>query len=146
MTKVIEELQDLSREELIQKWKKLFGTNLPKHAKKDLLIKHIAWELQAKEHGGLSVQTKKQLEKLAEKMNKKQEINEADVKESCKNTALEIKTGTKFIREYQGKKHEVTALEKGFEYKGKSYKSLSAIANEITGTRWNGKIFFGVKK
>lgn len=146
MTKTIEELKNLSREELIQKWKKLFGTNSPQHAKKDLLIKHIAWELQAKEQGGLSAQTKKQLGKLAEKMNKKQEVSEADIKETCKNTTLEIKAGTKLIREYQGKKYEVTALEKGFEYKGKKYKSLSAIANEITGTRWNGKIFFGVKK
>ncbi len=146
MVKNIEELQNLSREELIQKWKKLFGTNYPQHAKKDLLIKHIAWELQAKKHGGLSAQVKKQLEKLAEKINKKQEVNEAAIKETCKNTALEIKVGTKLIREYQGKKHEVTALEKGFEYHNKTFKTLSPIANEITGTRWNGKVFFGVKK
>lgn len=146
MSKSIEELQNLSREELVQKWKKLFGTNPLQHSKKDFLIKHIAWELQAKKQGSLSAQAKKQLDKLADKLNKKQKVNEADIKETCKNTALEIKAGTKLIREYQGKKHEVAALEKGFEYNSKTYKSLSAIANEITGTRWNGKIFFGVKK
>ena len=115
--------------------------------RKNFLIKHIAWELQAKEQGGYSAQTKKQLDKLADKMAQKQEVNEAEIKESCKQAStLEIKAGTKLIREYKGEKHEVTALEKGFEYKGRQYRSLSGIANEITGTQWNGKLFFGVKK
>lgn len=141
-----EELQELSREELINKWKKLFKTNSPQHARKDFLIKHIAWEIQAKKQGGYSAQAKKQLDKLSEKLVKKQEVNENDIKKSCKQTSmLEIKAGTKLIREYKGEKHEVIALDKGFKYKDKLYKSLSAIANDITGTRWNGKIFFGVK-
>lgn len=147
MTETIEELQCLSREELIKKWKKIFKTNSPQHARKEFLIKHILWELKAKEKGGYSSQTKKQLDKLAEKFAKKQEVNENDIKESCKQSSvLEIKAGTKLIREYKGEKHEVIALDKGFKYKDKPYKSLSAIANEITGTRWNGKVFFGVKK
>ena len=147
MTEAIEELQDLSREELIKKWKKLFKTNSPQHARKEFLIKHIVWELQAKEQGGYSSQSKKQLDKLADKLAKKQEVNENDIKESCKQAlTLEIKAGTKLIREYKDEKHEVIALDKGFKYKDKVYKSLSAIANEITGTQWNGKIFFGVKK
>jgi len=147
MIESIEELQQLSRERLIKKWKKLFKTNSPQHARKDLLIKHIAWELQAKKQGGYSAQTKKQLDKLADKLAKRQEVNESEIKESCRQSfALEIKAGTKLIREYKGEKHEVIALEKGFEYRGRKYKSLSALANEITGTRWNGKLFFGVKK
>lgn len=147
MKETVKQLQQLSREELIQKWKKLFKTNSPHHARKDLLIKHIAWELQAKKQGGYSAQTKKQLDKLADKLAKKQEVNESEIKESCRQSStLEIKSGTKLIREYKGEKHEVIALEKGFEYKGRRYNSLSAIANEITGTRWNGKLFFGVKK
>ncbi|MDD3149349.1 MAG: DUF2924 domain-containing protein [Candidatus Gastranaerophilales bacterium] len=141
----INELEGLSREELIKKWKKLFKTNLPLHAKKPLLIKHIAWELQARQQGGLSAQTKKQLDKLADSLSRGKEITGATtiLKSS---TSIEIKAGTKLIREYQGKKHEVIALEKGFEYQNNKYKSLSAIANEITGTRWNGKVFFGLKK
>lgn len=143
---MIQELQNLSKEELIQKWQKVFKIEPPTHMKITFLIKHLSWELQAKEYGGLSVHTKKQLEKLAQKMCKKTELNKSDIKNTCKNTNLDIRSGTKLIREYQGKKYEVSALEKGFEYKDKKYKSLSAIANEITGTRWNGKIFFGVKK
>jgi len=147
MKETIEQLQQLSREELIKKWKKLFKTNSPQHARKDFLLKHIVWELQAKEQGGLSPQSKKQLDKLTDKMTKKQEVKESDIKETCKQiSTLEIKAGTKLIREYKDEKHEVIALEKGFEYRNKQYKSLSAIAREITGTQWNGKVFFGVKK
>ena len=147
MTEIIEQLQNFSREELIKKWKKLFKTNSPQHARKEFLIKHIVWELQAKKQGGYSSQSKKQLDKLADKFAKKQEVNESDVEETCRQgCVLEIKAGTKLIREYKGEKHEVIAIDKGFEYRSRKYKSLSAIANEITGTRWNGKLFFGVKK
>lgn len=147
MQETIEQLQQLSREELIKKWKKLFGTNSPQNARKEFLIKHIVWELQARKQGGYSAQTKKQIDKLTEKLAIKQEVNENDIKETTKQSSmLEIKSGTRLIREYKGEKHEVMALEKGFEYQNRQYKSLSAIAREITGTQWNGKLFFGVKK
>ncbi len=144
---MIEELKQLSRQELIQKWKKLFKTNSPQHARKDFLIKHIAWEMQARKQGSYSAKTKKQLEKLSDKLAKSKKIQEKDIKEGSKQTlGFKIKTGTKLIREYKGEKHEVIALDAGFEYKGQKYRSLSAIANQITGTKWNGKLFFGVKK
>jgi len=140
---MIQELQNLSREELIQKWQKIFKTKPPSQSKTTFLIQHLSWELQAKKYGGLSAPAKRQLEKLATELAQNKELSVESISVSPK---IEIKAGTKLIREYQGKKHEVTALEKGFEYKCKKYKSLSAIANEITGTRWNGKIFFGLKK
>jgi len=146
MQETIEQLQNLSREELIKKWKKLFKTHSPQHARKEFLIKHIAWELQAQKQGGFSSQTKKKLDKLAKSLSLGENANEANIKILKENVALEIKAGTKLTREYKGGKHKVTALDKGFEYKSKVYKSLSAIANEITGTNWNGKIFFGIKK
>ena len=123
----------------------MFKINSPQHAKKDYLIKHIVWELQAKEQGGYSAQSQKQLDKLSKTVTKGKDASENDIKPLKKSSVLEIKAGTKLIREFKGKKHEIVALEKGFEYKGKKYNSLSAIANEITGTRWNGKIFFGIK-
>ncbi|MEI8377224.1 MAG: DUF2924 domain-containing protein [bacterium] len=140
---MMKELQNLSREKLLKKWQKVYKTELPENFRKEFLIKHFAWELQAKKHGGLSAQTKKKLEKLSAGLAKNKDLSAEIIKPS---SSIEIKAGTKLIREYQGKKHEVTALEKGFEYKEIFYKSLSAIANKITGTRWNGKIFFGVKK
>ncbi len=145
-TAMIDELQGLSREELIKRWKKLFKTNSPQYAKKDFLIKHIAWEMQAKKQGGYSAQTKKKIDKLAESFAKGKDGTDDNIKCLKENNTLEIKAGTKLIREYKGEKHEVVALDKGFKYKDKTYKSLSAIANEITGTRWNGKVFFGLKK
>lgn len=59
-------------------------------------------------------------------------------------SALKISDGTKLVRDFKGKRHSVTVISTGYEYNGQSYKSLSAVANEITGTRWNGKKFFGV--
>ena len=54
--------------------------------------------------------------------------------------------GTRLIREWQGVEHTVTVLDDGYEYQGRPYKSLSAIARAITGTRWNGWVFFGVRR
>jgi hypothetical protein len=143
---LIEKLKTLSRDELIKYWYKYFDTEPPKGAKNELLIKHIAWQMQAKKSGGYSAMTLKRLDKLADEVSKGKEISENSVKSFKKSISLEIKAGTKLIREYQGEKHEVIALDKYFQYKNKTYKSLSAIANEITGTRWNGKVFFGIKK
>ena len=53
--------------------------------------------------------------------------------------------GTRLVREWQGVEHAVTVLESGFEYQGKPFKSLSAVANAITGTHWSGPLFFGLK-
>jgi len=143
---LIEKFKTLSRDDLINYWYKFFVTEPPLHVKKELLIKHIAWQMQANKQGGYSAMTLKRLDKLAEALSKGKDISENNLRLLKESTPMEIKAGTKLIREYQGKKHEVFALDKGFKYRDKSYKSLSAIANEITGTRWNGKVFFGLKK
>lgn len=140
---MIQELQNLSREELIQKWQQIFKTEPPAQSKTTFLIQHLSWEIQARKYGGLSVTAKKKLKKFAAELAQNKQISIENISTSQN---IEIKAGTKLIREYQGRKHEVIALEKGFEYNNKTYKSLSSIANEITGTRWNGKVFFGVKK
>jgi hypothetical protein len=142
---LLEKLKTLSRDELIKYWYKYFDTEPPKGAKNELLIKHITWQIQAKKSGGYSAMTLKRLDKLADTVSKGSDISENSVKSFKKSISLEIKAGTKLIREFKGEKHEVIALDKYFKYKDKTYKSLSAIANEITGTRWNGKVFFGVK-
>jgi len=58
----------------------------------------------------------------------------------------EIKPGTRLIKEHGGSRHVVTILQAGYEYQGKTYSSLSQIASEIAGTRWNGWAFFGLKR
>lgn len=92
------------------------------------------WEAQ---HGSLSPKVQRKIDKLVENYDRTQNI-EKD------NKVLSITDGTKLVREFKGKRYSVTVIPNGFEYNGRTYKSLSAIANEITGTRWNGKKFFGV--
>lgn len=142
--KVTEELKLLSKNQLIQKWQEVFKQTPSPALRREFLIKHLVWEIQAQSQGGYSVQAKKKLESLAKDLEQNKDIKAEGIK--LKSNILTIKAGTKLIREYQGMNHEVIVLEKGFEYNQKSYKSLSAIANEITNTRWNGKVFFGLKK
>lgn len=92
------------------------------------------WE---EEYGSLSPEIQHKIDKLVEQYDKTQR-GEKD------NKVLSIADGTKLIREFKGRRYSVTVLQNGYDYNGKRYKSLSAIANEITGTRWNGKKFFGV--
>lgn len=92
------------------------------------------WEEQ---HGSLSPKIQRKIDKLVENYDRTQNI-EKD------NKVLSITNGTKLVREFKGKRYSVTVIPNGFEYNDRTYKSLSAIANEITGTRWNGKKFFGV--
>jgi len=73
----------------------------------------------------------------------------SDLKRSGKidgNAPIRIKPGTRLVREWQGERHEVTVLEKRFAYKNRQFDSLSEIAREITGTRWSGPVFFGLRK
>lgn len=143
---MIENLKTLTKDELNTKWRKLLNEEPPLNIRKELLIKHLSWSVQAKKQGSYSAQTLKKINKLTERLSKGKNITEKSTKHLKESSPIDIKAGTKLIREYQGTKHEVLALEKGFDYQNKTYKSLSAIANEITGTRWNGKIFFGIKK
>lgn len=91
----------------------------------------------ADEYGALSPEVMRKIDKLVEQYDKTQKV----VKSS---KVLSITDGTKLIREFKGQKYSVIVLTEGYEFNGVKYKSLSAIANQITGTRWNGKKFFGV--
>ena len=100
----------------------------------NIFEKRIAeWERKYK----LSPEVQRKINKLVEQYDQKQKIDK-------NNKVLSIADGTRLIREFKGKKYSVTVIQNGYEYDGKRYKSLTAIANEITGTRWNGKKFFGV--
>ena len=119
-------------------WRTVFNQDPPFRARQDFMRGHIAWAIQAKEHGGLKRKASNQLKQLMDELRKGEELKSE--------RTLTIKPGTKLIRQYQGERYEVIVVEDGFLYQGKIYNSLSSIAREITGTRWNGKVFFGVKK
>src|SRR6266852_3959543 len=130
-------LPALSLLELRNRWKTLFGHPAPKSLRRNFLARAVAYQMQVGAYGGLSVATKRRLREIA-----------SAVRNGDANAVLgssRIKPGTQMIRQWQNTTHTVTALAEGFEWNGRNYKSLSAVANAITGTNWNGFAFFGVK-
>jgi hypothetical protein len=132
----LEDLKSWNRRQLLTEWKKLFGLQAPKSISKSLMIRAISYRWQEKIYGGLSAADQKLLDRLAAAFEK----NPSNFQPQ-----LQIKTGTRLRRLYQGKVHEVTTAQNGFLYDGDRYRSLSEIARVITGTRWNGLVFFGLK-
>jgi len=131
-------LPALSLLELRNRWKTLFGHSGPKSLRRNFLARAVAYQMQVEAYGGLSVATKRRLREIANA-----------VRNGDANAALgssRIKPGTQMIRQWQNTTHTVTALAEGFEWNGRTYKSLSAVANAITGTNWNGFAFFGIKR
>ncbi len=135
MNDIINELKLLSKAEIEQKYYDTFGYLPPNGYTKSYQIKEIAWQ---EKYSELPADIQSRINKL---VNEYENIKSVNIKKIRK---FETTVGTKFIREFKGEKHEVIAIENGFKYKNGTYKTLSAIANVITGTHWNGKKFFGV--
>ena len=132
-------LQTATAPELKQQWRELFGTEPPPYNRR-LLENRLAYRIQELAYGGLKPETIERLEALGEQLDGGN-ITVRRIRGDDKPIA-----GTRLMREYQGVEHCVTVLRDGYEYEGRPYKSLSAIARAITGTRWNGWTFFGLKK
>jgi hypothetical protein len=120
-------------------WKDLFDSDPPRYNRR-FLESRLAYRIQEIEYGGLKPATIARLEALGE------QLDGGKIGVRRKRVDTGPITGTRLIREYQGVEHSVTVLAAGFEYHGRPYKSLSAIARAITGTRWNGWVFFGVRR
>jgi hypothetical protein len=133
--------------DLQEKWLDLYGDEAPPF-KKSFLLKRLAFRIQELFYGGLSEDSKKQLAELAanDPMANFNNPDKAKSKTILSHGRDKLLPGTRIIREWNGNKYEVIAKEKGFEYDGREFRSLSAIATEITGTKWNGKVFFKLKK
>lgn len=132
-----EQLMKLTLEELRKLWLQSFNMTPPPKIGRWFLVGHINWKKQAGEQGDMPRKTSSQLKKLMQQLRDGKDITPAN--------DLIIKSGTKLLREYRGVKHEVIVNTDGYRYNNKLYRSLSQIARDITGTRWNGKLFFGVK-
>jgi hypothetical protein len=131
------EISKMGRSQLLELWRKLFVTPPPPAARRDLLVRFVVYKFQERAYGGLSLETKKRLLELARRIAK-------DSKANLIGTSR-IKPGTCLIRDWRGRSHRVLVLGEGYEYAGKKYASLSQIARLITGTRWSGPLFFGLK-
>ena len=131
-------LPNLSLLELRHRWQMLFGHPAPKSLRRNFLARAVAYQMQVEAYGGLSVATKRRLREIANA------VRNGDA--NAIPGSSRIKPGTQMIRQWQNTTHTVTALAEGFEWNGRTYKSLSAVANAITGTNWNGFAFFGIKR
>jgi hypothetical protein len=125
-------------DELRRQWQQLFDTPPPRYNRR-FLESRLAYRLQELAYGGLKPETVRRLEQLGE------QLDGGDVAVRRRRAEDRPIAGTKLIREYRGVMQQVTVLQNGYEWQGRPYKSLSAIARAITGTRWNGLVFFGLK-
>jgi hypothetical protein len=137
----IASLPTLSKAELQEKWREKLKQPAPTHLNKSILVPLLAYKLQEQAFGGLKPAYKRRLRQLAESF----ERNPSEAARRVSPSAG-IKPGTRLIRQWDGQTHQVTVAEGGFEYKGTRYRSLSEIARLITGTRWSGPLFFGLKQ
>lgn len=133
----LKSLQDLPRDELVSRWQETFNTPCPRKISHAFLVRALTYRLQEDVLGGLDRATRRRLDKAAANLKAGRAIAPA---------APTIKPGTRLLREWQGTVHEVIVLEKGVQYRDKNWPSLSAVAREITGTRWSGPRFFGLKQ
>lgn len=133
----IARLGDLGLKELRARWLTHYGHPAPRFFRSKLLVRAIAYQMRAQVHGGLSEATKRRLREIAA-------ATRGTAADADRMTPR-IKPGTKLIRTHKEAVHSVLVLEQGFEWQGRRYDSLSAIATAITGTRWNGWTFFGLK-
>jgi len=122
---------------LRKKWRELFEKEPPLYNRR-YLESRLAYRIQELAYGGLKPETIERLEALAD---------ELEGKSGRRRRAIQTRpiVGTRLIREWQGVEYCVTVRDEDFEYQGRPYTSLSAVARTITGTRWNGLVFFGLK-
>ncbi len=126
-------LPSLDRQMLVRKWQELYGEPPPSGVSQQLLLRAISYKLQERAVGGLKPATRRFLARFSG---------------NGKSSTLpqpRLKTGTRLLREWHGITHEVMVLENGVQYHDKCYRSLSEVARSVTGTRWSGPRFFGLK-
>ena len=135
-SELLEQLPSLDRNRLLDLWHKSFGRPASPGLRRELMLPILAFRIQELAHGGLRPEAKAKLQELTSSLNPK-----------GRNDARQrFRDGTRLVREWKGKVHEVTITSDGFEYQGEAYKSLSPIACRITGTHWSGPAFFGTQR
>jgi len=127
-------LADLPRAELGERWKELYPRDPPRGISTRLMVRAIAYEMQVRRHGGLSRALRQSLDDFARSS-----------KAAASNGSPILTPGTRLVREWQGRVHVVDVMNEAFRWNGGAYSSLSRIAREITGTRWSGPRFFGLR-
>jgi hypothetical protein len=130
-------LPTLDLGELRRQWRGLYETRAPQHLSRELLVQAVAYRMQELALGGLRPEPQRQLLRIA------QQFKETGA--TTMRARPELKPGTRLVREWQGRSYDVLVLDDGFSWQNTRYRSLSAIARQITGTAWSGPLFFGLK-
>ena len=131
-------LKRMAVNDLKAEWKNLFGTDAPNNSRGFLELR-LAHRIQELTYGGVARETAKLLNALAD------EVGKPGRKTMISDPRNPV-VGTRLVREWDGAEHTTIVLRDGYEFEGRKYKSLSAIARDITGTRWNGYRFFGLRE
>jgi hypothetical protein len=131
------DMPKLSKTALRELWKQLFSTSPPSQLRRRLMIQILAYRLQEQAFGSLTTANRGRLRQLAQAFE-----NNADAAVS---SIPSIRPGTRLVRQWGDQVHLVNVENNGYEYQGARYQSLSEIARLITGSRWSGPLFFGIK-
>jgi hypothetical protein len=138
LTEIGRNLDKLPLEQLRSKWAEMWSTESHPRIGRTMLINSLKYKIHEQETGGLTSEQRQRLDQLIKSY--KRNPNYFD-----ENIPI-LKPGTRLVRNWNGKRYSILVQSAGYEYKGKIYSSLSQVAFEITGTRWNGWVFFGLKK
>ena len=135
----VETLHHHTTAELVQAWTELVG-KAPRYAgSRELLLLGLAWHLQVHQQGGLSARFRRHLKTL-------RKAAPSSDKGHHPTATARFQPGTVLTKEWRGKCYTVMVQQQGFAFAGQTYQSLSEVARVITGSRWNGPAFFGLRK
>jgi hypothetical protein len=132
-------LQNLTTGQLRLEWQAAFGTPAPRSLRRNLLLRAVAYGIQEQAAGGLGKVARRRLAAHAGRGKDSGTASPASL------PPRRLKAGTRLVREWRGEIHQETVTEMGFDYRGRRHVSLSEIARLITGTRWSGPLFFGLR-
>jgi Protein of unknown function (DUF2924) len=138
---ILSDLKTAQRSELLALWAATLGRPPQFRASRELLASALAWHLQERKFGGLKPTARRKLRAIASSHKRKRRSSSLPPP-----PAANLRAGTVIIKQWRGTQHVVMVLADGFQHQGKVYASLSRLAREITGTRWNGPAFFGLRK
>ena len=130
-------LPELDLCQLRELWCRLYKTKAPPRLSRELLMRAVAYRIQELASGGLRPELQRQLHRIALELRQTGRVT--------MHPRSQLKPGTRLLREWQGRSHEVLVLNDGFSWQATHYRSLSAIARKITGTAWSGPLFFGLR-
>jgi hypothetical protein len=138
IAKALARLSELSIFELRGEWRRLHRMPPPMRLSRDLLVRGITYKLQERAYGGLSIATARKLERASAGS-----LGRGAVKPA---PPIALRPGTRLVREWHGVTHTALIHADGIEWRGQRYRSLSVVARKITGARWSGPRFFGLRR